>query len=117
MNIIKKSFTIKDLQKVKNGGGATLKNYQNITYKTGYQVATSGIECNTLQDVWEAVCKFSGCCGIWYEGGIYYIDKSKRINTLKKAMQVAKIRIQHTILRWCDMICLTCIYKNHRYGT
>lgn len=117
MLIIKKSYTIKDLQKVKNGKGATLKNYNSITYKTGYQVATSGVECSTLQEAWSAICKYSGYCGIWFDKGIYYIDKSKRIGTYKKAMDTAKKRIQHTILDWKNMVCIPCIYKNHRYGT
>ena len=86
----------------------TLKYGNRITYKTGYQVATEGIETTDPREAINAVKAYNGNCGIWYEKGIYYIDKSYRINTKKEALAVGKAHNQISILGWKKMDLIYC---------
>ena len=88
------------LKSLKENDGATCKNYKKITYKTGYQVATSGSKTKSIAKAIKLIEKYDGNCGIWLSKGIYYIDKSKRITTKKKAEFVGKIRKQLSIWDW-----------------
>ena len=44
-----------------------------------------------------------GNCGVWFSGGIYYVDKSKRVNTKREAMEIGRACNQISVLRWRDM--------------
>lgn len=101
-------INIRSILKLKNNDGLTLKKGAPIVYKTGYQVATEGIECKTAREAINAVKAYGGNCGIWYSEGIYYIDKSHRENTLKKALEVGRACVQISILRWRDMGLVYC---------
>ena len=90
------------LKKISNNDGATFKNGQPITYKSGYQVGIYGIETTTIEETIKAI-KSLGDCGIWFSNGIWYIDKSKRISTKKEAIEVGKKFNQQSILKWNDM--------------
>lgn len=92
-----KTCYINDL---KNNDGYTLKNYKPINYKSGYQVATSGIATTNIDTAIEAIISYGGNCGIWYSNNLYYVDKCKRISTLKKAIFLGKIRKQQSIFNW-----------------
>lgn len=96
------------LKELKNNDGATLKNYNMINYKTGYQVATEGKKTKNIKKAIEYIKGYEGNCGIWYSNGIYYIDKSKRINTKKEALKVGKENNQISILKWADMSLIYC---------
>jgi hypothetical protein len=97
--------TIKNLN---NNDGLTLKNGEPITYKTGWQVATDGVECTTPEDTLEAVKMYDGNCGIWFADGIYYIDNSKRVNTKTEALKIGRRCNQISILKWSDMSLAYC---------
>ena len=86
----------------------TLKSGNAITYKTGWQVATEGVECKTPGEVMEAIKMYDGNCGIWLSDGIYYVDKSKRIETKKEALKIGRECKQISILRWRDMGLVYC---------
>ena len=101
-------INIRSILKLKNNDGLTLKNGAPIAYKTGYQVATEGIECKTAREAINAVKAYGGNCGIWLSDGIYYIDKSHRESTLKKALEVGRAYAQISILRWRDMGLVYC---------
>ena len=79
-----------------------------IVYKTGYQVATEGIETTSARDAINAVKAFGGNCGIWFSEGIYYIDKSHRVNTKREALEVGRACNQISVLRWRDMGLVYC---------
>ena len=79
-------INIRSILKLKDNDGLTLKGGKRITYKTGYQVATEGVECHTAREAMNAIKAFNGDAGVWYSNGIYYIDKSHRESTLKKAV-------------------------------
>ena len=77
-------INIRSINKLNNNDGLTLKNGKIITYKTGWQVATEGVEAKTAREAINAVKAYKGNCGIWFAGGVYYIDKSRRVNTKRK---------------------------------
>ena len=101
-------INIRTIRKLANNDGLTLKNGKAITYKTGFQVATEGVECKTPKEAMEAIKKYNGTCGIWYSDGVYYIDKSKRVSTKKEALDIGRKCNQISILKWSDMSLVYC---------
>ncbi len=101
-------INIRTIRKLENNGGLTLKNGKPITYKTGWQVATEGVECTTAEDTMRAIKEYNGNCGIWYADGIYYIDKSHRVNTKTEAMKIGRACNQISILKWSNMTLAYC---------
>ena len=79
-------INIRSILKLQNNDGLTLKKGKAITYKSGWQVATEGVECKTAREAINAVKAYNGNCGVWFADGIYYIDKSHRVNTKKEAI-------------------------------
>ena len=101
-------INIKSILKLKDNDGLTLKNGKPINYKTGYQVATEGIETRSARTAIIQVKLYGGNCGIWYSNGIYYIDKSHRVNTKKEALKVGKECNQISVLNWKTMGLVYC---------
>lgn len=101
-------INIRTINKLQENDGLTLKNGHPITYKSGWQVATEGIECKTAREAINAVKAYKGNCGIWYNEGIYYIDKSYRVATKKEALLIGKACNQISILRWSNMELVFC---------
>lgn len=96
-------INIRTINKLQNNDGLTLKAGKCITYKTGWQVATEGVECKTPREAINAIKAFGGNCGVWLENGIYYIDKSHRVSTKREAMKIGKECNQISILKWSTM--------------
>lgn len=96
-------ITMNALLALEENDGLTLKNGEAITYKSGWQVATEGVECVTPEDAMAAIKAYNGTCGVWYAGGIYYIDKSHRVNTKREAMEIGKACHQISVLNWKTM--------------
>lgn len=96
-------INIRTIRKLSNNDGLTLKKGKIITYKTGWQVATEGIETRDAREAINAVKAYNGDCGIWYSEGIYYIDKSKRVNTKHEALTIGRACNQISILSWRTM--------------
>lgn len=101
-------INIRSIRKLTNNDGLTLKNGKPITYKTGWQVATEGIKTESAREAIEAVKAYNGNCGIWFADGIYYIDKSKRVNTKREALEIGKACNQISVLRWRDLGLVYC---------
>ena len=101
-------INIKSILKLKNNDGLTLKDGKPINYKTGYQVATEGIETRSARTAIIQVKIYGGNCGIWYADGIYYIDKSHRVNTKKEALKVGRECNQISVLNWKTMGLVYC---------
>ena len=101
-------INIRTLRKIKETDGLTLKNGKPITYKTGYQVATEGIEVTDINEVRQYIKKYNGNCGLWLSKGIWYIDKSHRESTKTKALEVGRRCNQISILKWSDMSLVYC---------
>lgn len=101
-------INIRTLRKLNNNDGLTLKNGKIVNYKTGYQVATEGVEIADIKDVHKALKNYEGNCGIWYSEGIYYIDKSHRVNTKKAALALGRECNQLSILKWSDKSLIWC---------
>lgn len=96
-------INIRTIRKLTNNDGLTLKKGKIITYKSGWQVATEGIETRDVREAINAVKAYKGDCGIWYSEGIYYIDKSKRVSTKREALEIGRACNQISILCWRTM--------------
>lgn len=101
-------INIRSILKLAENDGMTLKNGNKITYKSGWQVATEGVGCKTARDAMNAVKAYGGDCGVWYSEGIYYVDKSKRVNTKREAMEIGRACNQISILKWANMSLAYC---------
>ena len=101
-------INIRSLKKLASNDGLTLKNGKVITYKSGWQVATEGIETADIREAMKAIKVYEGNCGVWFADGIYYIDKSKRVNTKKEAMEIGRACNQISILKWSNMSLAYC---------
>lgn len=93
----------RSLKALKENDGMTLKEGRKIAYKSGWQVATEGVECVTVAEAMKAVKAYGGNCGVWYAGGIYYIDKSHRVNTKREALEIGRACHQISVLNWKTM--------------
>lgn len=96
-------INIRTIKKLANNDGLTLKKGKIITYKTGWQVATEGVETTDPQEAIKAVKAYGGDCGVWFSDGIYYVDKSHRVNTKKEALKVGRACNQISVLSWRTM--------------
>lgn len=101
-------INIVTLRKIPNHGGLTLKNGRPVSYKTGYQVATEGVEITDITKVRAAIKSYNGSCGLWLENGIWYVDKSFRVSTKIEALKIGKENNQISILKWSDMSLIYC---------
>lgn len=101
-------INIRTLYKLKENDGLTLKAGKPINYKTGYQVATEGIETKSAQEAIKVVRAYKGDCGIWFAAGVYYIDRSHRVNTKREALQVGRAHNQISVLKWANMSLIYC---------
>ena len=101
-------INIRTIRKLKENDGLTLKQGKKIMYKSGWQVATEGVECKTAQEAINAVKAYEGNCGVWLSEGIYYIDKSHRVNTKREAMEIGRECNQISVLKWANMSLAYC---------
>ena len=101
-------INIRSIRKLANNDGLTLKKGIKITYKSGYQVATEGIEVYTAEEAIKAVRAYNGNCGVWFSNGVYYIDKSHRVSTKREALEVGRACNQISVLKWSNMTLVYC---------
>lgn len=101
-------MNINTLKTMKNNDGLTLKNGKPVTYKSGFQVALSGIETKSASEALEAVKRFGENCGIWFSDGIYYIDQSIRVSTKREALTIGRLCNQISVLNWKNMQLVYC---------
>lgn len=93
-------INIRSILKLAENDGMTLKYGKKVNYKSGWQVATDGVECKTAREAINAVKDFGGNCGVWLANGIYYVDKSKRVQTKKQALEIGKACNQISVYGW-----------------
>ena len=101
-------INIRTIKKLAENDGLTLKAGKPITYKSGWQVATEGVETTDAREAMNAVKAYNGNCGVWFSGGVYYVDKSHRVNTKREALEVGRACNQISVLRWRDMGLVYC---------
>lgn len=101
-------INIRTLRKLTNNDGLTLKAGKPIAYKSGYQVATEGIETKSQTEAMKAIKAYNGDCGVWFAEGIYYIDKSHRVTTKREALAVGRECNQISVLNWKTMGLVYC---------
>ena len=100
---VEKMINIRTIKKLQENDGLTLKNGKPIVYKSGWQVATEGIETTDPYIAMQAIKAYGGNCGVWYSEGIYYIDLSHRVNTKREALEVGRQCNQISVLCWRTM--------------
>ena len=96
-------INVRTIRNIADNQGLTLRNGKIVEYKTGWQVGITGITCKTPEEVSDLLhhgIGRKGNIGIWYSGGVYYIDISKRIQTKKNALAVGKVMNQQSIYGW-----------------
>lgn len=95
-------INVRTIRKIADGEGLTLRNGRVVEYKTGWQVATNGLECHTPEEVSKLIHSpmFRDFCGIWFDNGIYYVDYSRRVTTKKDALTVGAICNQISVYSW-----------------
>lgn len=93
---------VRTIRKLADNEGLTLKNGKPVQYKTGWQVATHGIECHTPEEVSALIHSpaFAKYAGIWFSNGIYYVDYSRRVTTKEDALKIGKIFNQISVYSW-----------------
>ena len=101
-------INIRTLRKLTDNDGLTLKKGKIIVYKTGYQVATEGQETKDIRQAMQMIKAYDGDCGIWFSNGIYYIDKSHRVNTKTEALTIGRQCNQISVLNWKNMGLVYC---------
>lgn len=101
-------INIRSILKLTENDGMTLKKGNKITYKSGWQVATEGVECKTAREAINAVKAYGGNCGVWYSNNTWFVDKSKRVSTKKEALQIGRECNQISILKWSNMSLVYC---------
>ena len=101
-------INIRSILKLTENDGMTLKNGNKITYKSGWQVATEGVECKTAREAINAVKAYGGNCGVWYSDNMWFVDKSKRVSTKKEALRIGRECNQISILKWSNMSLVYC---------
>ena len=101
--ITNRRINVRTIRNIEDNQGLTLRNGKIVEYRTGWQVGIMGITCKTPEEVSEILHRGigrKGNIGIWYSGGIYYIDVSKRITTKQDALKVGRIMNQQSIYGW-----------------
>ena len=93
-------INVRSIRKLENNDGITLKAGEIINYRSGWQVADYGIECNTAKEAIKAVKAYKGNCGIWYADGVYYVDHSFRVNTKREALAIGHKFNQISVYGW-----------------
>ena len=101
-------INVRRLRNLKENDGMTLKKGKLVRFKTGYQVATEGVECKTPEEAIKAVRAYEGNCGVWLEKGIFYVDKSHRVNTKREAIEVGRQCNQISVLKWSNLSLIYC---------
>lgn len=101
-------INIRTIKKLKNNEGLTLRRGRVMRYKTGWQVATEGIETKDPKVAINQVKAYKGNCGLWFADGVYYVDKSHRENTKHQALEVGRTHNQISIYGWTSGILAYC---------
>ena len=99
-------INIRSILKLTDNDGMTLKNGKRITYKSGYQVATEGIETTSAREAINAVKAYGGNCGIWFFNNRYFVDKCHRVSTKKAAVEEGRAHSQISIFNWKKQDCV-----------
>lgn len=99
-------INIRSIRNLKDNDGMTLKSGKRIIYKSGYQVATEGIETTDAREAINAVKAYGGNCGIWFFNNCYFVDRCHRVSTKKAAVEKGKAHAQISIFDWKKQNCI-----------
>jgi hypothetical protein len=66
------------------------------------------METTDMVEAMKMIKAYGGDCGIWFSDGIYYIDKSHRVDTKREAMRIGRECNQISVLKWSNMTLAYC---------
>ena len=103
-----RTMNVRTLKKLANNEGVTLRNGKIVTYKSGWQVAITGVKCMSAEEAMLFVRKLNKIAqshgiknvGVWVDNCNYYVDICRRIPTKKEAVKVGKDNAQLSIYYW-----------------
>lgn len=101
--ITNRKANTRTIAKLANNEGLTFRNGKVVEYKTGWQVAYTGVEVKTAQevsDILHSPIGKKGYLGVWFSEGVYYVDFSKRVNTKAQALAIGRACNQQSIYAW-----------------
>lgn len=95
-------INVRTIRNIPEGGGLTLRHGKPISYNYGWQVGLHGVECRTPEEVSKVIHsgEFRKSCGIWFEGGIYYVDHCVHVTTKKEAVALGLQHNQQSVYSW-----------------
>ena len=83
--------------------------YRFINLKVGcIFVAPGHTLAEATEEAMRAVKSYEGNCGVWLENGVYYVDRSKRVNTKKLALEIGRACAQISIYGWARGVLAYC---------
>ena len=88
------------LSMLEENDGFTVKNFEFMSYKSGWQVALRGKATTSVCEAQEIIQSMNGSCGVWYSNGIYYIDECRRVDTKKEALRIGRDHQQISVYGW-----------------
>lgn len=88
------------LEGLTEGQGATLKNFEKITYKAGFQVGIEGLQTRNIEFAVYLINSYRGNCGVWLSNNIYFIDETIHVSRLDTAVSLGKDYNQESIYDW-----------------
>ena len=100
-------INVRTVRNLKDCEGITLKDGYIIRYKTGWQVASIGVECLSAEEAMKYARWFSKNAkqigrnvGVWLSDGVYYVYVCQRIPTKKEAVEKGRRCQQLSIYYW-----------------
>lgn len=88
------------LSMLEDGEGFTTKDFNFVSYKTGYQVAERGSSTTSVCEAQAMIEEMGGSCGVWFFNGVFYVDKCRRVSTKKAALAIGREHQQISIYGW-----------------
>lgn len=96
------------LSMLEENDGFTVKNFEFMSYKSGWQVALRGKSTTSVCEAQEIIQSMGGSCGVWYFNGTYYIDECRRVDTKKDALRIGRDHQQISIYGWARGVLAYC---------
>lgn len=103
MTISKRKPNIRTIRKIENHGGMTFRHGHIVTYKSGWQVAFDGIQTTDINEAVRTLHQWSKMyknVGLWFEDGVYYVDRGLRVSTKKQALDYGRKCNQISVYGW-----------------
>lgn len=96
------------LSMLEENDGFTTKDFNFVSYKTGWEVALHGKSTTSVCEAQAMIEEMNGSCGVWFFNGVFYIDQCKRVSTKKAALAIGREHQQISIFGWARGVLAYC---------